>query len=179
MSWTNAEKDAWVMETIEYLVMMTLSRLNKGDMESEEDPLHHGAAQQEEPHADGGDHPDSVTSHVKPTCNVCGKEKPSSNSTNTNSATKHRTNPIKVSSARAARTTARLNAQQNAISVNRFCQKRRIAQECGTTVMTVRSELCARTAAGLGARQSIAKRVRHAEIPHARKPQKEVIALML
>ena len=23
MSWTNAEKDAWVMETIEYLVMMT------------------------------------------------------------------------------------------------------------------------------------------------------------
>ena len=74
LSWTNAEKDAWVMETIEYLVMMTLSRLNKGDMESEEDPLHHGAAQQEEPHADGGDHPDSVTSHVKPTCNVCGKQ---------------------------------------------------------------------------------------------------------
>ena len=31
MSWTNAEKDAWVMETIEYLVMMTLSRLYKGD----------------------------------------------------------------------------------------------------------------------------------------------------
>ena len=45
MSWTNAEKDAWVMETIEYLVMMTLSRLNKGNMESEEDPLHHGAGE--------------------------------------------------------------------------------------------------------------------------------------
>ena len=69
---TYTEIDAWVMETNEYFVMMTLSRLNKGDMESEEDPLHHGAAQQEEPHADGGDHPDSVTSHVKPTCNVCG-----------------------------------------------------------------------------------------------------------
>ena len=43
-------------------------------MESEEDPLHHGAAQQEEPEADGGDHPDSVTSNIKPTCNVCGKQ---------------------------------------------------------------------------------------------------------
>ena len=70
MSWTNAEKDAWVMETIEYLVMMTLSRLNKGDMESEEDPLHHGAAHQEEPEADGGHHPQSVM----PTCNVCDKQ---------------------------------------------------------------------------------------------------------
>ena len=50
--------------------MMTLSRLNIGDMESEEDPLHHGAAQQEEPEADGGHHPDSVMH----TCNVCDKQ---------------------------------------------------------------------------------------------------------
>ena len=39
-------------------------------------------------------------------------------------------------------------------------------------------ELCAKIAAGLGARQGIAKRVRHAETPPALKPQKEVIAGM-
>ena len=39
---TYTEIDAWVMETNEYFVMMTLSRLNKGNMESEEDPLHPG-----------------------------------------------------------------------------------------------------------------------------------------
>ena len=44
--------------------------------------------------------------------------------------------------------------------------------------MTQNKELCTKTAAGLGARQNIAKRVRLAEIPHALKPQKEVIALM-
>ena len=39
-------------------------------MESEEDPLHHGAAQQEEPEADGGHHPHSVMH----TCYVCDKQ---------------------------------------------------------------------------------------------------------
>ena len=53
-----------------FCFMMTLSRLNIGDMESEEDPLHHGAAQQEEPEADGGHHPHSVMH----TCNVCDKQ---------------------------------------------------------------------------------------------------------
>ena len=43
---------------------------NTGDMESEEDPLHHGAAQQEEPEADGGHHPHSVMH----TCYVCDKQ---------------------------------------------------------------------------------------------------------
>ena len=80
-----------------------------------------------------------------------------------------------VSSARAARTTARLNAQQNAISVLKFCQKRRIAQECGTTVMTVSDALCAETAAGLNARHNIAKLVKRAEILIATKPQREVV----
>ena len=43
---------------------------NTGDMESEEEPLHHGTAQQVEPRADGGDHSDSVMH----TCNVCDKQ---------------------------------------------------------------------------------------------------------
>ena len=76
----------------------------------------------------------------------------------------------------AARTTARLNAQQNAISVHRFFQKRRTAKECGTTVMTVGNALYAETAAGLNARRNIAKLVEGAEVLLVNRPRKEVIA---
>ena len=44
--------------------------------------------------------------------------------------------------------------------------------------MTKSEELCVKIAAGLGARPSIAKRVRHAEIPPAQKPHKGVTARM-
>ena len=63
----------------------------------------------------------------------------------------------------------------NAISVPRICLKRRIAVVCGNTVMTMSVALCAETAAGLNARQNIAKPVKRAEILIVPKPQKEVI----
>ena len=78
----------------------------------------------------------------------------------------------------SAKSANRMQLHTHAMCVDKDSLRMHILQACGTTVMTVSEELCARTAAGLRARQSIAKRVRHAETPHALKPQKEVIALM-